>query len=320
MKTHIKPAALVFFIFLAGSCSKPQPAEEKSSKNTLSPAEENKAEKLHEMNIQIRGSDSEVNVVQAMAEAYMNENEGSRIAVTGGGSGAGIAALLNKTVDIANASRKIKPTELAKAKADGIEPKRFVFAMDAIALIVHPENETRSMTVAQAASIFKGEVSNWNQVGGPDLAITCYGRQSNSGTFEFFKKHVLKSDFSDQVRQMNGNAQIVESVKQDKGGIGYVAAGYVLPGGKPLAGVIILPVAEEEGREPVSINSETVASGSYPIVRPFNQYINGKPDRAVADFLRFELSEQGQKIVVEQGFFPVKPELRALSEALIAGN
>jgi len=318
MKDIRKATVLGFFILALGigvACSKAEPpAPVQAGESQAAPAP-----KLEPKAIQIRGSDSELNVVQALAEAYMKQNPNVRIAVTGGGSGTGIAALLNKTVDIANSSRNIKPAEQATAQAQGVQPVRFVFSMDAIAVIVHPENKLASLTIEQAGQIFRGEFKNWKEAKGPNLPITRYGRQSNSGTYEFFKEHVLKGDFSSDVREMNGNAQIVESVKQDKGGIGYVAAGYVLPNGKPIDGVRILAMSPEQGKDPVAIAPDTVANMTYPIVRSFNQYLNGKPNAVLDGFLKFELSPQGQKIVTEQGFFPVTPELRAMSEQVCSG-
>ncbi|MCX7767123.1 MAG: PstS family phosphate ABC transporter substrate-binding protein, partial [Candidatus Sumerlaeia bacterium] len=178
--------------------------------------------------IQIKGSDTEVNLVQTLAETYMKSNPGISLAVTGGGSGTGIAALINKKTDIANSSRPIKADELELAKQQGVEPVSLIFATDALAVIVHSSNPLTTVTLEQLGQIYRGEIKNWRTLGGPDLPITLYGRQSNSGTFVFFREFVVKADYSSEMRQMNGNSQIVESLRNDKSGIGYVGIGYIL--------------------------------------------------------------------------------------------
>lgn len=260
--------------------------------------------------IQIKGSDSEVNLVQKLAEEFMKKNPDVNIAVTGGGSGTGIAALINRTTDIANSSRELNPKEEEAFKKAGIQPFRVVFATDGISVIVHPENPVDKLTLEQLGKIFKGEIKNWSEVGGPNLAISLYGRQSNSGTFVFFREFVLKGDYSPHKKMMNGNAQIVEAVQRDKAGIGYVAVGYVVDHkGEVKPGIKILSVAKDAQSEAYSPKiMENVMTGKYPISRPLNQYLAGKPSGKILDFIRFELSPEGQEIVRKQGFFPVQKE------------
>lgn len=260
--------------------------------------------------IQIKGSDSEVNLVQKLAEEFMKKNPEVNIAVTGGGSGTGIAALINRTTDIANSSRELNPKEVEAAKKAGIQPFRVVFATDGISVIIHPENPVDKLTLEQLGKIFKGEIKNWSEVGGPNLTISLYGRQSNSGTFVFFREFVLKGDYSPHKKMMNGNAQIVEAVQRDKAGIGYVAVGYVVNyKGEIKPGIKILPIAENAQSEAYSpIVMENVMTGKYPISRPLNQYLAGKPSGKILDFIRFELSPEGQEIVKKQGFFPVQKQ------------
>ncbi len=253
--------------------------------------------------LQIKGSDTMVNLVQRLAEAYMEQNPGRMLAVTGGGSGTGIAAVINGKCDIANASRSMKPSEVSQAQTKGISPTRLVIAVDAISLIVHQSNQVERLTVDQIGKIFRGEVKNWSQVGGADMPITLYGRQSNSGTFGFFMDEVLKGDYSPKMNRMNGNSQIVEAVKNDPSGIGYVGVGYVK---KSSDGLRVLGVA----RNAASVYSDPrheseVKTGVYPIVRPLNQYINGMPSGAIKEFLAFELGDAGQKVVEDLGFFAV---------------
>jgi phosphate transport system substrate-binding protein len=258
--------------------------------------------------IQIKGSDSEVNLVQRLAEVFMQKNPGANISVTGGGSGTGIAALINKTTDIANSSRDLQPKEEEAAKKAGVNPFRVVFATDAISAIVHPSNPLSKLTVEQLGKIFKGEVTNWKEVGGPDAKISLYGRQSNSGTFVFFREFVVKADYSPHMKAMNGNAQIAEAVKKDTAGIGYVAVGYVVKeGGRVMEGIKVLSLAKDEKAEPFSpVQFDNVMSQKYPLTRPLNQYLNGAPTGKLLDFMKFQVSKEGQEIVRSQGFFPVQ--------------
>jgi phosphate transport system substrate-binding protein len=261
--------------------------------------------------IQIKGSDTLINLVQRLAEEYMEKNRGTAIAVTGGGSGTGIAALTNGKCDIANASRNMKPKEKERAMNRGIEPKRVVIALDGLSVIVHGGNSVSRLTLADIGKIFRGELTNWDQLGGPDKPITLYGRQSNSGTFVLFRDMVLKGDYSPRMKRMNGNSQIVEAIKADPTGIGYVGVGYV----RDAKGINVVSVAAHEGAEYASpLNTGDVKSGKYPIARPLNQYLDGMPQGAVRDFLEFELGPEGQKIVEEEGFFPLPQEYVELNE------
>jgi len=258
--------------------------------------------------IQVKGSDSEVNLVQRLAEVFMKKNPDVNIAVTGGGSGTGIAALINKTTDIANSSRELNPKEEEAAKNAGLQPFRVIFATDGISVIVHPQNPINKLTLEQLGKIFKGEISNWKKIGGKDGKISLYGRQSNSGTYVFFREFILKADYSPHMKSMNGNAQIVEAIKKDKDGIGYVAVGYVVDQkGKVMPGIKVLNIAKDAQSEAYTpAKMDNVMSGKYPISRPLNQYLNGNPTGKLLHFIRFELSEEGQEIVRKEGFFPVQ--------------
>src|SRR4030043_811509 len=249
--------------------------------------------------IQIKGSDSEVNLVQRLAEVFMKKHPDANIAVTGGGSGTGIAALINKTTDIANSSREIQSKEEEAAKSAGVQPFRIVMATDGISVVTHPANPISKLTLEQLGKIFKGEITNWKEVGGKDAKISLYGRQSNSGTYVFFREFVVKADYSPHMKSMNGNAQIVEAIKRDVGGIGYVAVGYVVnEKGEVMSGVKILNVAKDGQSEAYSpVKMENVMSGKYPISRPLNQYLNRKPSGKLLDFIRFEISKEGQEVV-----------------------
>jgi phosphate transport system substrate-binding protein len=257
--------------------------------------------------LQVKGSDTEVNLVQRLAEMYMKKDPNASIAVTGGGSGVGIAAIINKTTDLCNASRPMKDSEVAKAKANGVNPVGVAFAVDGLSVIVNTKNSLKHLTIDQIGQIYRGEVSNWKQLGGPDSPITLYGRQPNSGTFVFFREHVVNGDYSNKMNQMNGNAQILEAVKKDAGGIGYVGIGYVVDdAGKVAPGINVLEVAKDSRSKPTSpLQLENIMSGAYPITRPLYQYFDKNNQAKVEAFIKYELSPEGMAIVKKDGFYPL---------------
>ena len=261
--------------------------------------------------VQVKGSDTLINVVQKLAEEYMKENPTKMISVTGGGSGTGIAALVNKRCDLANASRLMKAKEIEMATSRGISPVRVVVALDSLSIVTNPENPVEVLTVEQVGKIYKGEIRNWKEVGGNDMPISLYGRQSNSGTYDFMIEDVMKGDYLPSMKQMNGSAQIIEGVKTDPSAIGYVGVGYA----KSAGGVKVLKIATKAGGTAYSpLDSEHVKNGSYPITRPLNQYINGAAQGAIKDFITYELSAAGQKIVEEEGFFEIPKEYREFNK------
>lgn len=253
--------------------------------------------------IQIKGSDTLVNLVQRLAEVYMEKNPNKIIAVTGGGSGTGIAALINKKCDIANSSREIKESEMLQARNAGVNVKGVVIAIDAISIIVNSKNPVKKLTVEQIGQIYSGKIKNWQEVGGENKSITLYGRQPNSGTYDFIREVVIKADYSKNMREMNGNAQLIEAVKTDTSGIGYVGVGYIKDVGNSIS--VINVGIKKAGRYFSPLNLQDVITGKYPISRPLYQYINEPLKADIKDFIDFELSEEGQKIVEEQGFIKV---------------
>ncbi len=257
--------------------------------------------------IQIKGSDTEVNLVQRLSEEFMKINPEVSIAVTGGGSGTGIAALINKQTDIANSSRPMKNVEIEQAKAKGVEPIPIMFALDGLAIITHESLPIKSLNLDEVAGIFKGEITNWSKVGGPGMGTSVYGRQSNSGTFIYFRDTVLKGDYAPSVRRMNGTAQIVEAVRKDKAAIGYVGIGYVVDEkGNIISGINVLNLASDANTTGVSpLESGNVKSGKYPLSRPLFQYTNGKPEGSMLEFIQFELSDEGQKLIEKAGYYPI---------------
>ena len=258
--------------------------------------------------LQIKGSDTMVNLVQILAEEYMAKNPGTALAVLGGGSGTGITAIINQTCDIANHSREWKQKEIELAWEKGVKPRFFVIAVDGLSIIVHESNPLEKLTMEELGAIYRGEVKNWKMVGGPDKAVSLYGRQSNSGTYVFMQEHVLNNkNYSTDMKEMNGNAQIIEGIVQDEGGIGYVGVGYLYDKeGKVRKGLKILNIAKDAKSQAYSpLDKAAVDSGNYPVARPLYQATNGKPTPAVASFIAFETGPEGQKIVEREGFYTI---------------
>ena len=257
--------------------------------------------------IQIKGSDTMVNLGQAWAEAFMQVNPKVSIAVTGGGSGTGIAALLSNTCDIAELSRELKSEEIAMAKQKGFEPKQITVALDGLAVVVHPANPLSRLTLDQLAAIFSGAVGNWKEVGDSDLLIVILSREVNSGTHVYFKEHVLRRGRKDSQVEFAANAlmlpssqAIADEVAQNPGAIGYFGMGYISAKEKALA------IAMDANSPYVQPTIENVISQAYPISRPLLMVTRGQPLGLVARFLDFVLSAAGQKIVVKIDFVPVK--------------
>ncbi len=248
------------------------------------------------------GSDSEVNVVARLAEEYMNDNPHVSISVTGGGSGVGISSLIDGDIDVANSSRPMRDTEEDALRDNhGEEPYAVRFAVDGVAVLVNDANPIEALTVDQVGAIYRGEVTNWSEVGGEDQEITLYGRQSTSGTYVFFMELVVQGEYSERKRNMAGTSDIVEAVIGDAGGIGYAAIGYANEDG-----VKALDISADEGSEAYDPTVlENVTSGNYPLTRPLYQYMAGKPEGALLDYLLFEVSDAGQSIVLEEGFYPI---------------
>ena len=254
--------------------------------------------------IQNTGSDTLVNLALAWAERYMPAHPGVRISVTGGGSGTGIAALINGTTDIANASRGMKKEEIDAAQKNGITPVEFTVARDAIAIVVNPANPVNGLTLQQLSDIYQGKITNWRLVGGEDRPIVLLSRESNSGTYVYFLENVLrlgkKSDllFSPDTLLMPSSEGISVEVRQNPNALGYDGLGYVTADQKVVA------VAKDAGSPYVKPSIATVNDGSYPISRPLFMYTAGQPTGQVKDYLDW-ISREGQVLVVELGFVPL---------------
>lgn len=265
--------------------------------------------------LQIRGSDTMLNVVQELVETYMENNPGRAIALTGGGSGTGISGLRNRTVDIANSSRDMTGREAIDLKSKGVEASLIVMGIDCITIVVNNNNKVNTLTTAQLGAIFRGDIKNWKDLGGDDMPITLYGRQSNSGTFFLFRERILKGEYAYEMRQMNGNSQIVEAIKQDLSGIGYVGRGYVTKN----PDVNVVAIATDTSAEYINPLELTFNDAyKYPIVRTLNQYVAGKPQGAIRDFINFELSDEGQKIIEDMGFLKISEETMKQNQEVLA--
>ena len=256
--------------------------------------------------IQNVGSDTIVNLALAWAETYQAQQPDVRVAVTGGGSGTGIAGLINGTVDIANASRRMKPEEMEAARANGITPVEHVVARDAIAIVVHPSNPVDRLTLQQLSDIFSGRITDWSEVGGDDRSIVLLSRESNSGTHVYFLEQVVRLGdkqattlFSPGTLLMPSSEGISVEVRQNPNGIGYDGLGYVTPDQKTIA------ITSDPGGPFVLPGVETVNSGAYPIARDLYMYTAGEPGGNIASYLAWIRSPEGQAIVGKLGFVPL---------------
>jgi len=286
---------VAFISLVLGGCNKPGESDERAP-------ESGTPTKVESDTLTIKGSDTMVHLVTYWAEAYMKVHPNAQISVTGGGSGTGIAAMLNGTTDLAMASRKVKPKETELAKDQGVSFNEIIVARDGIAVAVHPENPVSELTLDQLRQIFNGTLRNWSQVGGQDEEIQVLSRESNSGTYVFFNEHVLmKDNYGQAVRLMPSNAAIVQSLSQDRFSIGYVGLAYAEG-----AAVKVIGVKKDKETAGITPSLETVSDGSYPIARPLHIYSNGEPAGLAKDFIDFALSQNGQDIVRETGYIPLK--------------
>ena len=259
--------------------------------------------------IQNKGSDTLVNVAQAWAETYKEINPNVAVAVTGGGSGTGISSMINGTVDLANASRKMKDKEMDMARENGIEPVEWVVGYDALAVYLHRDNPIEAMSINQLADIYgeEGPVETWDQleieVPGCDSAeIVRVSRQNNSGTYVYFKEAVLgkEREYKLGSRDMHGSKDVVDLVLNTPCAIGYSGLAYATDEVK-------MPcIASEEGGDCVAPTVATAIDRTYPIARPLFMYTSGQPEGAVKEYLDWILSDEGQCIIQDKGYAPVR--------------
>ena len=254
-------------------------------------------------NITVKGSDTLVRLRQRWAEEYMKTHPGAVIQVAGGGSGTGIPALINGTTDICEASRDMKPKEYEDARAKGVNPYRVAVALDGIAVFLNNQNPVKELSLEQLKGIYTGVIRDWKEVGGEPHTIILYGRENNSGTYAFFKEHVLKDeDYAENTQTLPGTAAVVNAVSKDKYGIGYGGVAWE----KGVKHVAVKAKADSPGIVPTV---ETVTSGTYPISRELYWFFNGAPSGATKDLLNWALSEEGQKVAEATDYIPLPKEI-----------
>ena len=251
--------------------------------------------------ITIKGSDTMVIMNARLAEAFMAKNPATTVQVTGGGSGVGIAALINGTTEIAASSRPIKTSEIDKLKARFASVGyTYPIARDGLSVYLNERNPVRELTMAQLRDIYTGRVTNWKQVGGNDATIILYSRENSSGTYQYFKDHVLKgADFAPRAQTLQGTAAVVNAVAKDANGIGYGGAAY--------ARGIHFAAIRQDASSPARLPTlENVRSGEYPISRYLYLYTRSRPSGATRQFIEWAAGPEGQQIVTQVGYFPVK--------------
>jgi phosphate transport system substrate-binding protein len=250
--------------------------------------------------ITVKGSDTMVILAQRWAELYMKSNPQTTVQVTGGGSGVGITALINGTTDICNASRPMKQAEIEKLKARynilGVE---IPCAKDGVTIYLNEANKVQELTLKQLSDIYQGNIKNWKELGGNDVAITVYGRENSSGTYVYFHDEVVKADYAASVQTLPGTAAVVNAVKKDVNGIGYGGAAYAV-------GVKYAKVKKDANSTAYIPSAETIAKNQYPITRYLYMYLRNRPTGETKKYIDWILSTEGQRVVTEIGYFPVK--------------
>jgi len=250
--------------------------------------------------VTVKGSDTMVILAQSWAENYMKGHSQRTIQITGGGSGVGIAALINGGTDICQASRPMKEVEKNQVqKRQGKSVAEIPVALDGVAVYVSEANPIKAITEPQLQSVYTGKITNWRELGGKDGRIVVYGRENSSGTYQFFKEHVLKNqDFARDVQTLPGTGAIVNAVSKDTASIGYGGIAYA-------SGIRVLPVSRDEKSEPVIPSLDTVKTGQYPLSRNLFFYTVGEPAGDVKTFIDWVLGPEGQKLCETVGYYPI---------------
>ncbi|MEO8148063.1 MAG: PstS family phosphate ABC transporter substrate-binding protein [Bacteroidia bacterium] len=245
----------------------------------------------------IKGSDTVLPLSQKEAEKYMKANKSASLTIIGGGSGVGIAALMDGTTDIAMASRKLKMDEKLKLNNAGKAYKEVIIAYDALAVIVNPANKVSKLTKEQIEGIYTGKIKNWKEVGGDDMQIIAYSRESSSGTYDFVKEYLLNNkNYSPGCLMMPATGAIIESVTQTKGAIGYVGLAYMEKTVKDVG------ISYDKGKTYINATYENAKNKTYPVVRPLMYYFEKKNEAKVKPFVDYILSPTGQATVKEVGY------------------
>ncbi|MDQ1274500.1 MAG: phosphate transport system substrate-binding protein [Euryarchaeota archaeon] len=302
LKTYTVLTLLVLgLVFLGIGCTGNENSEDSSQvEETSSDATpETETSAAESQSITLKGSDTVLPLAQAEAEEFMIENSDKSVTVTGGGSGVGITALIDGEVDIATASREIKAEEIEAAQANGINPVETTIAYDGISVVVNPENPVTELTFDQLRGIYNGSISNWKDIGGDDLEIVVISRDSSSGTYEYFKEEVLQGDeYRADALTQPATGGIVGEVSQNPNAIGYIGVAYLDETVKALS--------LDAGNGSEAPTSENILSGAYPLSRSLYFYTDGEPSGLTKEFIDFVLSETGQSLVTEVGYFPIE--------------
>jgi phosphate transport system substrate-binding protein len=263
-------------------------------------------ESISNHTIHIKGSDTEYQLVKSLADAYMQLHPQITIIVEGGGSNEGIKALVHNTIDICNSSHQMKEEDISMAKGNKVIPNPIIFSVDAVAIITNYKLCIDSLSTTQIAHLLSGKIRNWKELGGADIAVTVYGRNKSSGTQDYIKDKFVKGTNNAHTVELKTNDEIVEHVKNDIGGIGYVGTGFLMDStGKPNGRIWAMPIHIDNHKAYSPYETEAVKSGDYVLTRPLYQYVNGTPGSIIEDFILFELTKQGQDIVKRFGFFPL---------------
>jgi len=292
---------IIGLVFLGIGCTGTKNNEGSSAENVTG-AEPPSAENVsgaESASILLKGSDTVLPLAQAEAEEFMAEDSGKSVTVTGGGSGVGIAALIDGEVNIAPASREMTDDEIKSAEAKGINPVETTIAYDGITVIVNPSNSVSNLTFDQLRGIYNGSISNWKEVGGADAQIAVISRDSSSGTYKDFQKDVLQGDeYRPDALTQPATGGIVTEVAQNTNAIGYIGFAYLDSSIKALS--------LDNGNGSVAPTEESILNGSYPLSRSLYFYTNGEPSDLIKEFTDFVTSEKGQKIVSTVGYIPLK--------------
>jgi phosphate transport system substrate-binding protein len=251
--------------------------------------------------VTLKGSDTMVILGQRWAERFIAEHPDQSVQVTGGGSGTGIANLINGTTDICQSSRAMKEAEKQQlVERVGQPPQEIVVARDGLTVYVNEANPIQELSIEQVRDVYRGKIRNWQELGGGDAPIVLYGRENNSGTYVYFKEHVLdEQDFASEVQTLPGTAAVVHAVASDANGIGYGGAAYK-------KGIRDVAIRKDAGSPAVRAGKETVLDGSYPLSRPLYFYLARAPEGSIKQFVEFVLSDAGQAVVTEVDYFPVR--------------
>lgn len=289
MKTFYKTAALIL-LFIFNSCTSKKTVEEIPKKFLF----------------KIKGSDTEFEMVKNLC-THFNQTDSLKFQIEGGGTELGMKALINGEIDMATASREISKKETNLLESQNINILPVMFATDAVAIITHPRLGVQSLTLGQLSDIYKGIITNWKQVGGPDRKITLLSRNANSGTFNYFKNKVTRSELNPKIIVCETSKDIVEGVIADSTSVGYVGAGFLMDeNGKPNGKVWAMPIALDEKHTSYSpYEISEVKAGNYPLTRPLYQYYKLPLNNKVKDFILFEFTLRGQEVIKRAGYFPI---------------